>query len=118
MGSEAVGGQRAPHIPDWARIRSSLGHSAEVTLSASSVCFLIPRPPDRVTLLPPAVRLLVPPLLAGDQSPASYLGEGAGRPGLSWNGRRVALPHITLRFFYFELFQLYFMGSHQQSCSL
>lgn len=33
---------------------------------------------------------------------------GAERPGLSRNGRKVALPHKMLYFFYFELFKLYF----------
>lgn len=55
----------SPH-PTLGPSGSSLGHSVESALAVTSICFLILRPPGRVTLLPPAVPLTVPPLLTGD----------------------------------------------------
>ena len=76
--------------------------------SRSGLCFLIPRPPGRVILLPPTVPLMVPPLLTGRPQPSFLFGEGKGDFGCPGEGTEYPCHTNRAISFYFELFKLYF----------
>lgn len=77
--------------------------------SRSGLCFLIPRPPGRVILLPPTVPLMVPPLLTGRPQPSFLFGEGEGDFGCLGEGTEYPCHTNRAISFYFELFKLYFL---------